>query len=71
MNGYFEEINTNKHLTLVFVNDSKEKIEKYKELWIKIRDLIRSITENFYGCDEEYIKIRFNSDNELYLNKAI
>ena len=71
MNGYFEEINTNKYLTLVFVNDSKEKIEKYKELWIKIRDLIRSITENVDGCDEEYIETRFNSDNELYLNKAI
>ena len=71
MNGYFEEINTNKYLTLVFVNDSKGKIEKYKELWIKIRDLIRSITENVDGCDEEYIETRFNSDNELYLNKAI
>ena len=71
VNGYFEEINTNKYLTLVFVNDSKEKIEKYKELWIKIRDLIRSITENVDGCDEEYIETRFNSDNELYLNKAI
>ena len=71
VNGYFEETNTNKYLTLVFVNDSKEKIEKYKELWIKIRDLIRSITENVDGCDEEYIETRFNSDNELYLNKAI
>ena len=62
MNGYFEEINTNKHLTLVFVNDSKEKIEKYKELWIKIRDLIRSITKNLDDYGEKYIKMKFNSD---------
>ena len=41
MNGYFEEINENKYLTLVF--ESKEKIKKYEELCIIIRDLIRSV----------------------------
>ena len=41
VNGYFEEIHENKYLTLVPTNESKEKIKKYKELWIKIRDLIR------------------------------
>ena len=44
VNGYFEEINGNEHLKLVPTNESKEKIKKYEELWIKIRDLIRSIT---------------------------
>ena len=33
-------------LTLVPTNESKEKIKKYKELWIKIRYLIRSIAKN-------------------------
>ena len=28
MNGYFEEINGNKYLTLVPTNESKEKIKK-------------------------------------------
>ena len=32
MNGYFEEINGNNYLTLVPTDESKEKIEKYKEL---------------------------------------
>ena len=45
-NGYFEEINKSKYLTLVPSNDSKKKIKKYEDLWIKIRDLSRSITEN-------------------------
>ena len=45
VNGYFEEINGNKYSMLVPTNESKEKIKKYKELWIKIRDLIRSINE--------------------------
>ena len=46
VNGYFEEINGNKYLTLVSTIESKEIIKKYEELWSKIRDLIRSITKN-------------------------
>ena len=57
VNGYFEEINGNKYLTLVPTNESKEKIKKYEELWIKIRDLIRSITKNLDDYDEKYMKI--------------
>ena len=45
-NGYFKEINKNNYLTLVSTNESKEIIKKYKELWSKIKDLIRSTTKN-------------------------
>ena len=38
---------------------------------VKIRDLIRSITKNLIGYDEKYIKIKFESDDELLLNKII
>ena len=53
VNGYFEEINENKYLTLVPTNENKEKIKKYGELWSKIRDLIRSMTENPDDFDEK------------------
>ena len=43
VNRFFEEINENKHLTLVLANENKEKMKKYEELWIKIRDLRKSI----------------------------
>ena len=46
-------------------NESKEKIKKYEEQWIKIRDLIRSITKNLNNYDEKYIKIKFDSDGKL------
>ena len=46
VNGYFEEINKNKYLTLVPTNESKEVIKNYEELWSKIRHLIISITES-------------------------
>ena len=73
MNGYFEEINGNKYLTLVPTNESKEKFKKYEELWIRIRDLIKSVTKKSddYDYDENYIKIKFDSDDELPLNKTI
>ena len=71
MNGYFEEINKNKNLTLVRTNERQEVIKKCEELWSKIRDLISSITKNSYDYDEKYMKIKFNSDDELPLNKTI
>ena len=68
-NGYFEEIDKSKYLTLVPTNKSKEK--KYEELWSKIRDLIRSIAKSFVDHDEKYIRIKFNLDDELPLIKTI
>ena len=60
MNGYFEEINKNKYL-----------IKRYEELWSKIRDLISPVTKNSNEIGERYMKIKFNSDDELPLNKTI
>ena len=71
MNGYFEEINENKYLTLVPTNKSKEKIKKYEELWIKTRGLISSITRNLDDYDEKYMKIKFHWNDNLPLNKTI
>ena len=65
VNEYFEEINENRYLMLVLINESKEKIRKYEELWIKMRDLIRSITKNYDDYDEKYRKIEFNFDDGL------
>ena len=48
-----------------------EKIKKHEEVGRKIRDLVRSITENSNDYDDKYMKIKFNSDYELPLNKMI
>ena len=49
----------------------KVKSKRYGKLWSKIQDLIRSITENSEDYDEKYVKIKFNSDNKLPLNKTV
>ena len=54
---------------LIPTNGSKEKIKTYEELWIKIRDLISSVTKNSDDYDQTYIKIKLNSDDKLPLNK--
>ena len=46
-------------------------MKKYKELWIKIRYLIRIITKSSDNYEEKYMKIKFNSNDELPLNKTI
>ena len=62
VNGYFEEINGNKYLTLVPTNESKEKIKNYEELCSKIRDLIRSITKNSDDFYKKQMEIKFNPE---------
>ena len=48
------------------------KIKKCEEqLWIKINDLIRSVTKQSDDYDEKSIKIKFYLDDELPLNKTI
>ena len=71
VNRCFEEINGNKYLTQFPTNESKEKIKKYEKLWSNIKDLTRSITKNSVDYDEKYMRIKFNSDDELSLNKTI
>ena len=57
-------------MNLVSTNESN-KINKYEELWHKIRGLIRSINKNSDDYDRKYMKIKFNSEDELPLNKKI
>ena len=67
-------------MTLVPTNERKEIIKKYEGLWSKFRDSVSSITQNYDDDDDDdddndddkrYVKIKFNSDDELPLNKTI
>lgn len=45
--------------------------EKYEELWTKIKDLIRSKIIISGNYDENYIKTKLNSDDNLTLKKTL
>ena len=54
MNGYFQKIKENKYLALAPTNKSREIFKKSEELWSKIIDLIRSVTNNSDDYDKLY-----------------
>ena len=71
--GYIKEKNGNKYL--IFddsVNENKALLKKSTDFWDGIKNKIKAINggeENNYGKD--YIKIKFNSDDNLQLNKPL
>ena len=64
-----KELTEKKYLTLIPTNESKGKMKKHEKLWIKIRDLIRSVTRKSDDYDKKYVKIKFYSDDELPVNR--
>ena len=72
-NGYIEEKNGNKYLISDdSVNENKEVLKKYTDVWDGIKYKIKTINggkENDYGKD--YTKIKFNSDDDLPLNEQL
>ena len=72
-NGYIEQKNGNKYF--IFndsVDENKEVSKKYADVWDGIKCKIKTINggkENDYGKD--YKKIKFNSDDDLPLNKPL
>ena len=71
INVYTEEINGNIYLMLAPTDESKDPPQKYEELWNKIKDLIKSATNNSDNCDKKYKKIKINSDDYLPLKKTL
>ena len=70
--GYIEEKNGNKYLIFDSVDENKEVLKKYADVWDGIKNKIKAINggkENEYGKD--YIKIKFDSDDDLPLNKPL
>ena len=47
--GYIEGSNGKKYLTLVHIDESKDTLKIYEQLWDKTRDLIRSTSNNMIG----------------------
>ena len=56
---------------LVSTDKNKDTLGKYTELWNKIKDVIRSITNTSGNYNKKYVKIKFNSNEYLLLGKII
>ena len=70
--GYIEEKNGNKYLIFYSVDENKEVLKKYADVWDGIKNKIKAINDGKeYDYLKDYMKIKFNSDNELPLNKPL
>ena len=71
VDGFIEENNGNKYLTFPST-DKKKVLEKYIKLWDEIKYHIQTINAGKSGeYDKDYMKIEFNSDDDLPLNKIL
>ena len=71
VDGYIEEKNGNKYLNLVSTDKNKEELIKYTELWDKIEYLIKKIYNKPSDYGEKYMKIKYNSDDNVTFNKIL
>ena len=67
-----EEINGNKNLTFASTDKNRKVLEKYAKLWDEIKYHIQTINAGKSGkYEKDYKKIKFNSDDNLPLNKIL
>ena len=69
--GYIEEINENKYLIFDCVDENKDLLKKYNDVFNRIMDKIKELSNDEYDYEKDYIKISFNSDDNLPLNKPL
>ena len=70
--GFIEEKRGNRYLNIAFTDNSDEVLKNYKEVLSGIKSCIEKINKNKCGeYEKDYVKIKFNSDDKLPLNKQL
>ena len=72
--GYIKEKDVNKYLIfdsmeLYSTDENKELLKKYNDVFNGIRNKIKKIRGDECDYEKDYMKIKFNSDDDLPLNK--
>ena len=71
VNGYIEEKDSNKYLVFDSTDETKELLKKYSDVFDGIIIKIREIDDDWLEHAKDYMKIKFNSDDDLPLNKSL
>ena len=69
--GYIEEKGVNKYLVFDSTDENKELLKKYNDVWNGIRDKIKEVSSGECDYEKDYMKIKFDSDDNLSLNKPL
>ena len=69
--GYIEEKGVNKYLVFDSTDKNKELLKKYNDVFNGIRNKIKKISGDECDYEKDYMKIKFNSDDDLPLKKPL
>ena len=69
--GYIEEKGVNKYLISDSTDENKELLKKYNDVWNGIKNKIKEVSSGKCDYEKDYMKIKFNSDDDLPLNKPL
>ena len=70
-NRYIEEINENKYLIFDSIDENKDLLKKYNDVFNEIIGKIKEVSNDECDYEKDYMKIKFNSDDNLPLNKPL
>ena len=72
VDGHIEENNGNKYLAFDSTDENKEVLKKCREFWYGIKNEIETINGGKKGeYDKDLMKIKFNMNDILLLNKPL
>ena len=69
--GYIQEKDVNKYLIFGSTDENKELLKKYNDAFDGIRAKMKEVTKDEYDYENNYMKTKFNSDDDLPLNKPL
>ena len=69
--GYIEEKGVNKYLVFDSTDENKELLKKYNDVFNGIMGKIKEVSNDECDYEKDYMKIKFNSDDSLPLNKPL
>ena len=61
----------NKYQIFDSTDENKQLLKNYNNIFNRVRDKIKEINNNECDYEEEYLKIKFNSDDDLPLNRSL
>ena len=63
--------NGNEYLIFDSIDENKELLKKYNDVWGGIKNKIEAVGSRKYDYEKDFMKIKFNSDDDLPLNKPL
>ena len=72
MNGYIEEVNEDKYLVFDVTHENKKLLKRYDDVFNAIMDKVKKkIDDDWLDYSKDHMKIKFNSNYNLPLNKPL